>query len=217
MRQDQTAGELPFERSALVFLYEQQHFARAYRADGDPLDRFLRHWHVSVKTSDGEGGADDLVATADVVIVDLAEISEAGENVLWLLDGESGDLLTIGQQIFSDDGEFVPDLERLALLHSGVLLLDRVWVDPRFRGHGLGPFVTAIALDRLRLGCGFAACYPAPYEGDHDDEALKRAIAALGRTWAKVGFKRFRKGIWILDFGTTTHARRLDQLTRSAA
>ena len=93
-------------------------------------------------------------------------------------------------------------------LDSHLLLLDRVWLHPDYRGQGLGPIVAAAAIERLGRGCHLAACYPAPFEDatqDADDRA--HAIAALDRIWAKVGFRHWRDGVWMIDLlGSDIHA-----------
>jgi hypothetical protein len=57
--------------------------------------------------------------------------------------------------------------------------------------------------------------YPAPFEGDHDDKARQRAISALGRHWAELGFEHSKTGVWVLDLGATTFERRMGALLAS--
>lgn len=84
-----------------------------------------------------------------------------------------------------------------------VVLLDRVWLDPDHRGRGLGPVVAAAVIARLGRGCHLAACYPAPFEGaSRQPQDQARAVEALGRVWAKVGFRHWRDGVWMLDLST---------------
>ena len=71
------------------------------------------------------------------------------------------------------------DLADLLEMHDGtIVILDRVRVDPRFRGHGIGPLLAATALWTFRYDCCVMA-------------------------WAKVGFQPFRGGVWIMDPATT--------------
>jgi hypothetical protein len=84
-----------------------------------------------------------------------------------------------------------------------VLVLDRLWIEPAYRGNGLGPIVAACAILRLGRGCRLGACYPAPFETSQAPEDRDRAIEALGRIWAKVGFTPWNDGVWMLDLHTT--------------
>ncbi|WP_395358084.1 hypothetical protein ACHGLA_00470 [Streptomyces sp. YH02] len=94
-------------------------------------------------------------------------------------------------------------------------IVDRVRMDRRFRGQGLGVYLTGLALDYLSHGSGVIALFPSPLEdldapaprlscqdGDNE-EALAAARARLGRAWSRLGFEHYRNGTWILDPGTT--------------
>jgi GNAT superfamily N-acetyltransferase len=78
------------------------------------------------------------------------------------------------------------------------MVLDRVWVRPDYRGNGLGPIIAAAVIQRLGRGCHLAACYPAPFEETDDPADRDRAVAALGRLWATVGFRQWGDGVWML-------------------
>ena len=84
-----------------------------------------------------------------------------------------------------------------------VLVLERLWIEPAYRGNGLGPIVAACAILRLGRGCRLAACYPAPFETSHASEDRDRSVEALGRIWAKVGFTPWNDGVWMLDLEAT--------------
>lgn len=85
---------------------------------------------------------------------------------------------------------------------SHVLVLDRVWVDPAHRGHGLGPAIATAVIDRLRRGCHLAACFPAPLDGAlQDDVEHRHSVEALGAIWSTVGFRHWRDGVWMLELG----------------
>jgi hypothetical protein len=77
--------------------------------------------------------------------------------------------------------------------------LERLWIEPAYRGNGLGPIVAAFAILRLGRGCRLAACYPAPLETSQISEDRDHSIEALGRIWAKVGFTPWNDGVWMLD------------------
>jgi hypothetical protein len=89
-------------------------------------------------------------------------------------------------------------------LGEHVLLLDRVFIEPEHRGITLGPIVAALAIGRLRRGCRLAVCFPAPFEGPRPEAQHDRAVAALGRIWATVGFRPRPDGVWVLDLDDDT-------------
>ena len=158
----------------------------------------IDRWAVSVHLDDPVSSEDRVeIGNARVLVFTL----EPGTDIGKLADRASGTWI---------DVETRPDAPRLrADLGDGsegtghIMLLDRVWLDPDYRGGGLGPVVAAAAIARLGRGCHLAACYPAPFEGaslQAGDQA--RAVDALGRVWSKVGFRHWRDGVWMLDLST---------------
>ena len=187
----------------------------AYRLEESiPLDvaasyRHVERWAVSVLLDRGVPG-DDRVEIGDVQLLVLT--LEPGMEIGQLADRVSGtwvDIETVAHAPRSQDdlGEDAGGLRR-------IVLLDRVWLDPAHRGHGLGPIVAAAAIGRLGRGCQLVACYPAPFEtNSRHPEDRAGAIEALGRVWSKVGFRHWRDGVWMLDLSThDMHATLLELL-----
>ena len=105
--------------------------------------------------------------------------------------------------------------ERYPLILGDVLLCDRTWIEPQYRGHKLGLLIKAMSISALGRGCGIAVTYPAPFEGDYDDGGRDRAIAALGGHWAELGFEHFQSGVWVLDLSAMTFQERMGELLAS--
>lgn len=160
--------------------------------------RHLERWSVDVTIGDAEHDDSGLtVGDAHVIIVNL----EAGRDVRDFADIESGEWHEVDEPVVGGPARHDPaqanrDGDSTA---SRLLVLERVWVKPDYRGNGLGPVIAAAVIDRLGRGCRLAACYPAPFEGDRRPEDREREVEALGRLWAKVGFRPWRDGVWMLD------------------
>ena len=161
--------------------------------------RHLERWTVTVAAGDADPFEDaPTIGDAQVVIVNL----EAGRDVRDFADITSGVWRDIhegdshGSSLSQEFPRAEPDGNSTA---THVLVLERVWVAPDHRGNGLGPVIAAAVIDRLGRGCRLAACFPAPFEGDPRPEEREREIEALGRIWAKVGFRPWRDGVWMLD------------------
>lgn len=80
------------------------------------------------------------------------------------------------------------------------------------------------AIKKLSADARFAACYPVPLDDDPDpaaertpegQAARRKAITALGRTWARLGFEHFRDGVHVLDLGLVTFEEKLCGLHKS--
>ncbi len=182
-----------------------------------PVFGHIERWTVSVLV-DHPHAEDDRrdIGYARLIVLNL----EAGITLADLADAASGDWVDVISPVVipvdravgvahDDDPEFT---------ETSVLVLDRLWIEPDCRGNGLGPIVAAYAILRLGRGCRLAACYPAPFEEGELGADRDRAIEALGRVWAKVGFTPWNNGVWMLDLHTTDlrdALERLVPLTRS--
>jgi hypothetical protein len=105
------------------------------------------------------------VGTADIGIVNVGAALAARHHPIELLDEWSQDLVNIGEAIFDRDGEYSEELRDWlegSPLIGDLLIADRITLDPRFRGHGLGPLIAGLAIASLGRGCALAACIPAP-------------------------------------------------------
>lgn len=147
--------------------------------------RHLERWEVTVRIDDpchDQHGR--TIGEASVVILNV----EAGRDVCDLTDPVLGDW----KEIVGTDPPVRGEGDHL-------LVLDRVRVEPDYRGNGLGPIIAQAVIDRLGRGCRRAACFPAPFEGACRPEDHDREVAALGRIWARVGFRHWAGGVWMLD------------------
>jgi hypothetical protein len=204
-------AELPFEIEDINLSY---HFDY-YVGDDERPARYMQLWHVTATYAEW----DDEVGTStqhplgmlDVVVIDCDRALDDGRSGFDLLDVESGDLATIGAEVFDIRSGWLRDSVRDALgddnFGSQLIVLDRVRVEPQHRGHGLGPILAGLVLDTLRIGSSaFSACYPAPFEGDLEGADRERAIDSLTRTWAKLGFQELSNGVHVLDLNCLDEA-----------
>lgn len=101
--------------------------------------------------------------------------------------------------IFNDEGE-PDDAVFDSLMCEPLYIATRVHVEPRLRGHHLGPFVLAAGLFELSHGEGIASCQPAPYDLADDDPGRPAEQVRLERIWAQFGFSPLYEGdIWTME------------------
>ncbi len=167
-----------------------------------PAFGHVERWAVSVRV-DHPDAADHRrnIGSAQLIVLHL----EPGVTLADLTDTVSGDWVDPGPMRTHADTDSEP-------AGTSFLVLDRLWIEPDSRGNGLGPIVAACAILRLGRGCRLAACYPAPFEPSRTSEDRDRSIEALGRIWAKAGFKPWNDGVWMLDLHTTDLRDALDRL-----
>lgn len=203
-------GELPGDPARLHLSYGHGHPALPFDADDT-----LESWYVAVTygtageeewDEEGDGGAS-------------APGAEVGHLMLWRLrdytgddrweaaDAESGDLEVIASAVLgrSSDTGYSAAFDK-AVEHpvGDLLILDRVTLDRAWRGFGLGPVLAAEAIRRLSPGCCAVAAYPAMGEYPQDREQLtaayrRRAGKKIAALWESIGFRSFRRGVWLLD------------------
>lgn len=178
----------------------------------DPPYRHVERWQVAVVAdSASEGGPPAEIGYAQVLVFNL----EPGDDIGDYADRDSGTWVDHASRVGRPRSARGPRVD-VGAHDSHVLLLDRVWLHPDWRGHGLGPILAAAVIERLGRGCHLAACYPAPF--DHPTQlpdARDRAIEALGRLWSKVGFTHWRDGVWTIDLNSRDRHAALAQLVAS--
>jgi hypothetical protein len=166
---------------------------------GDPFVAHGQDWMMSIEVEDDDGNVVESVGHAEVVSVNWIGAQVAGIGGYDILDERSGDLEKIASVLF-DGGEIVAEMEDVVAVPEGrLLVLDRVWIDPKYRGQDLGPKSAIVALSTLQGVGGFAACYPSPFEGDPEPKDRAAAIERLSAIWSRVGFHHFQDGVWVLD------------------
>lgn len=207
----------PDDPSRITLAYHHEH--PWWYSAGDAPER----WHISADICDDSGHPEIHVGDIGIVIVDLNETRDPFS----LLDGESADLGHIAGVVFGPgSSDLDPELdEQLEVFGGRLLILDTVRLTSQWRGFGLGVLLAGTVIKKLSADARLAACYPGPLDDNpdppteetpEDEAARRRAVAALGRTWAKLGFEPFRDGVHVLDFGLATFEENLRGLHQSA-
>jgi hypothetical protein len=203
---------------SITLTYQHEH-PWWFSADDAPSS-----WHVSADIYDDSGThVESHVGDINIVLIDVYDTRDPFS----LLDGEDADLGLIAETIFSGgSGGLAPDLDmRLEPIGSQILILNSVRLAAEWRGFGLGVLLTGTAIKKLSGGARAAVCYPAPineltsgHPNTRQDDSAERqkAVAALDRVWARLGFEHFRNGIHVLDLNLATLDENLSQLRKNA-
>jgi hypothetical protein len=116
--------------------------------------------------------------------------------------------------------ELVEELqEELASFGPAVVLLDRVWLAPAWRGHGgVGRLLTARLLRWVCPEPRVVALMPSPIalnDKQQEDKAIfDQEMAKIRRTWESLGFKPLGKDILIMDPAMIHHDEAVKKLAR---
>lgn len=147
----------------------------------------------------------DLDAIGDITVgrMVFVRVRMVGPDHPWeAMDAHSGDVARIGESVLDvATGQWSADFEK-ALAHpvGDLLVMDRVVLEPDWRGFGLGPALAASAIRRLSNDCVAVVCEPGSADGremtETEHAAARRKLAAV---WARCGFVPFRDGIHFLD------------------
>lgn len=187
----------PFDAGEIEFSVSTGFSGWTYGSD--EFDRYLRGWKVGATLRDNETEVitEEDLGRAQFVVVDTLGIHQRDKHPFDAFDTEGGDLYTFGATLYGKGSAYADDLEE-----GPLLVFQRAWVDPRYRGFGLGPVLAAVGLHELLRGCAVAVCAPAPTESDLTGAARDKATAAIARTWGSLGFQPFRDGVWVLEPGS---------------
>lgn len=208
-----SADELPGDPARLYFSYSHGHPAEQWD-DEDTLEC----WHVAItyglpgdEDEAGEDEDSDLpeqpalgASVGGIMLYRLRDVT--GRDRWQVADAHSGDLEVIASAVFSrKHGTYAKAFDKAIEMPFGdLLILDRVRLDTAWRGFGLGPLCAAEAIRRLSGGCCAVAAYPAmsEYLGNRDEvteDYRQRAKTKIAALWESIGFRPFRRGVWLLD------------------
>lgn len=176
----------------IILSYSSEHWLDPWHDDG------VQHWDVGMHLK--EDGPGPSFGTIMICVADQYR----GANLVDSFDNLSADLYRIGRTLYvPETGALRDDLEDLLALPGKTMIVDQVTIARRLRGHGLGVYLTGLALAYLSHGAGVIALFPGPVERD-DCTNYEQACARLGRAWSRIGFEPYNDGTWILDPGLTT-------------
>lgn len=178
----------------------------------DPDARFLESWGVEAHVSDESGTRVTHVGDCRILILRVEEARVEGVDLLGdVLDAHTSDLAEIGTVLLDPEENDLREDLRLSA-PGDLMILDRVRLDPLYRGEGLGPILAGASIHQLSRGCAGVACIPAPTEGDLKEAARAQAIMRLRSTWALLGFRHVDDNVWLLDLGLITLGENLKAL-----
>ncbi|MFP8959028.1 hypothetical protein ACLIYP_00360 [Streptomyces nanhaiensis] len=202
---------LPADPSLISLVYRHEHPVAAQE-----FSDTLEMWTVTARidadllteeaAATGAATQADLDAVRDITVgrMVFVRIRMFGPGHPWeAMDAHSGDVARIGESVLDvAGGEWSARFEK-ALAHpvGDLLVMDRVVLEPDWRGFGLGPALAAAAIRRLSNGCAAVVCEPGSADGremtETEHAAARRKLAAV---WARCGFVPFHDGIHLLDY-----------------
>lgn len=207
-RPSSARGSYKISGNSLMIAFDSE------RSPWDHVERKVYEWQFSVSTSPPDADDDPYdtrvhVGRGSVLVVELHN----GRDPMDALDEHSADGETIGATIFDSDGDLDQEFDDLIEpLGDRVLILDRVEIDPEFRGEGLGPLIAGMAITTLSGGAVAAVCCPAPIGRPLDPDGQPRdfqpgereaVVAKLSKVWATLGFEHFRDGVHYISMSHT--------------
>ncbi|MBU5946421.1 hypothetical protein ACH4FA_01880 [Streptomyces sp. NPDC017966] len=119
---------------------------------------------------------------------------DRGRNAYWAMEEESEELYETAQVLLDPEtGSFTEEAsERLEYIGSALLVMDRVTLDPPWRGHGLAAVLACEAITRLMAGCRAIACSPGITDLSSrrlvDRSEWERVNARIAQGWESLGW-----------------------------
>ncbi|MER6367120.1 hypothetical protein ABT255_01865 [Streptomyces mirabilis] len=182
----------------------------------------LERWNVAVlhrrRTHDGghtpEESSGCAIAgcpsctTEDVAVGEMTFYRvhlDRGRNAYWAMEEESEELYEIAQVLLDPQtGSFTSEVgELLEYVGSALLVMDRVTLDPQWRGHGLAAVLGIEAIHRLMPGCRAIACSPGITDLRSqrltDRSEWDRVNAKIAQGWERIGFRLYRDNVYLLS------------------
>ncbi|MFJ6898196.1 hypothetical protein [Streptomyces hokutonensis] len=158
--------------------------------------------------SSGCGTADCLAGTVeDVAVGEMTFYRvhlDRGRNAYWAMEEESEELYETARVLLDPKtGFFTSEVgELLDYVGSALLVMDRVTLDPQWRGHGLAAVLGTEAIHRLMPGCRAIACSPGITDLSSqrltDRSEWDRVNAKIAHGWESIGFRLYRDNIYLV-------------------
>ncbi|MFF4363465.1 hypothetical protein [Streptomyces sp. NPDC001604] len=182
----------------------------------------LERWNVAVlhrrPTHDGGQGQEEgrgfatagspSCTTEDVAVGEMTFYRvhlDRGRNAYWAMEEVSEELYEIAQVLLDPQtGSFTSEVgELLEYVGSALLVMDRVKLDPPWRGHGLAAVLGCEAIHRLMPGCRAIACSPGVTDLSSqrltERSEWDRVNAKIALGWQSLGFRLYRDNVYLLS------------------
>ncbi|THA45149.1 hypothetical protein [Streptomyces sp. A1136] len=185
------ASDLPFDGSDIVLRYIFEHHALPFE-----FEDTLEVWSVAILRYHSEDGCSQCPPDASLCrFQDGIPLGEMSFVRIRDYTRDPANAMTPGLH-WSPAFE-----ERMEVPAGDLLIMDRVRIEPPWRGFGIGALAAAEAIRRLADGCCAVACEPTPTDGDfeNDKPGYPAAQAKIAKVWESVGFEAFHDGIYLLD------------------
>ncbi|MFD7057495.1 hypothetical protein ACFWBS_57960 [Streptomyces mirabilis] len=202
-------AQLPADPSLISLAYHHEHPLQTYefvdtlevwtvtaRIDADVLAEDMAAY--SAMEQDSSDAVQD-IAVGRMSFVRVRMFSP--DHPFEAVDSYTGDVSRIGEVVLDvAAGEWEPAFEAvLAHLVGDLLIMDRVILEPAWRGCGLGPVLAGAAIRRPSQDC-VAVCEPGSADGrELTYDQHREAAVKLGRVWEQLGFEPFQDGVHVLD------------------
>ncbi|MFF7643006.1 hypothetical protein [Streptomyces canus] len=130
---------------------------------------------------------------------------DRGRNAYWAMEDESEELYETAQVLLDPQtGSFTSEVgELLEYVGSALLVMDRVTLEPQWRGQGLAAVLGIEAIHRLMPGCRDIACSPGITDLSsqrlRDRSEWARVNAKIDQGWENIGFRLYRDNIYLLS------------------
>ncbi len=209
----QAPRALPFEAADIVLRYSFEHPALPYE-----FEDTLEVWSVGILQYHGEDGCPECPPGQSpcrfedgtpIGGMEFVKVRGFTRDPGWeAADAHTGDIEKIVSLCTDPAYAMTPGLHwspafegRIECPVGDLLIMDRVRIEPQWRGYGIGALAAAEAIRRLAPGCCAVACEPAPTDGEFEDDepGYKAAQTKIAKVWESVGFTEFSNGIYLLD------------------
>jgi GNAT superfamily N-acetyltransferase len=132
--------------------------------DSHEPENYLTHLSGKVCISSDDSDC-IVVGTVSAFSVRLSNALDDGVSWFDVLDSYNDDIALYSALVEPDGSSYTEWVQsKLEPFASDLLILDRIRVDPKFRGKGYGLYAAQLMIQGFGPSGGLVACVPAPYE-----------------------------------------------------
>ncbi|MFF0740557.1 hypothetical protein ACFYVL_09155 [Streptomyces sp. NPDC004111] len=187
----------------------------------------LERWDVTVRHGrhvPGDALGPGQATDAEVGAMTFYRVHvDRGQNAHRALEEESDDLYEIAQAVLDPATGNLTEAasESLEYVGTGLLIMDRVYLAPEWRGAGLGKALAVEAIRRLMPGARAVVCTPGVTDltGSAlcDRAEWDRVTRKITRGWEQLGFRHHQGDVYLLSPASLELEEQCDEQRRHLA
>jgi GNAT superfamily N-acetyltransferase len=186
------------------------HFSIHVACENDEPDRVMPAIHGDIFLYGEDGSPETKIGYIEALWVQAGRALNEGESLLEAMDSVSNECEECFCALLEHETEdWKPEVVELygeEPEYSDILFIERLELEPQFRGKGIGARVVDVTVKTFAQSCGLVACKPFPLQHMGNEKASSGPdLAKVRNFWTGCGFRNvpgsdiFTFAVWLKE------------------